>query len=50
MRNYAAIDSRIRLIQNSKRLGIAECYKCEGLRQARGEYMHAWISIDITRK
>ena len=44
---YAAIDSRIRLIQNSKRLGIAESLN-EGLRQAKGEYIARMDGDDIS--
>ena len=44
---YAAIDSRIRLIQNSERLGIAESLN-EGLRQARGEYIARMDGDDIS--
>ncbi|EHO54404.1 glycosyltransferase, group 2 family protein [Lachnospiraceae bacterium oral taxon 082 str. F0431] len=44
---YAAIDSRIRLIQNSERLGIAESLN-EGLRQAKGEYIARMDGDDIS--
>ena len=44
---YATIDSRIRLIQNSKRLGIAESLN-EGLRQAKGEYIARMDGDDIS--
>ena len=44
---YTAIDSRIRLIQNSERLGIAESLN-EGLRQARGEYIARMDGDDIS--
>ena len=44
---YASIDSRIRLIQNEVRLGIAESLN-EGLRQAKGEYIARMDGDDIS--
>ncbi len=47
IKRYEALDKRIRLIQNTQRLGIAESLN-EGLRQAKGKYIARMDADDIS--
>lgn len=49
VKGYAKRDSRIKIIQNTKRLGLAESLNL-GIRKAEGEYIARMDADDISRK
>ena len=49
VKEYEKKDSRIRVIQNAKRLGLAESLNL-GMREATGEYIARMDADDISRK
>ncbi len=49
VKEYAKKDARIRVIQNTKRLGLAESLNL-GMREATGEYIARMDADDISRK